>query len=107
VALVRQRPELTLVPPAALKLMLDAANGRAPAAEKPPTASQPSAVSHKKGGRYGNAPPSWWTARARAGEVKPGFNKEAILRPAKEDPRAPGGIFERVGSLLSELLDQG
>jgi hypothetical protein len=39
--------------------------------------------------------------------VTAGFTKEAILRPAKEDPRAPGGVFERVGSLLSELLDQG
>ena len=33
--------------------------------------------------------------------------KADILRPAKEDPRAPGGVFERVGSLLSDLLDQG
>ena len=32
---------------------------------------------------------------------------EEILRPAKEDPRGPGGIFERIGGLLSELLDQG
>jgi hypothetical protein len=108
VALVRQRPELTLVPPAALKLSLEMANGRGLTAEKPQTMSpQPSALSHKKSGRYGNAPPSWWTARARAGEVRPGFTKEAILRPTKEDPRAPGGIFERVGSLLSELIDQG
>jgi hypothetical protein len=38
--------------------------------------------------------------------VKPGFTKEEILRPAKEDPRAPGGIFERVGGLLSELLER-
>jgi hypothetical protein len=39
--------------------------------------------------------------------VKPGFTKEEILRPAPEDPRAAGGIFERVGALLSDLLDQG
>ena len=25
---------------------------------------------------------------------------------AKDDPRAPGGVFERVGGLLSELLDR-
>jgi transcription-repair coupling factor (superfamily II helicase) len=112
VALVRQRPELTLVPPAALKLMLDPAHGRGAMAERPLTGTatkspQPAGLSPKKGGRYGSAQPSWWTARARAGEVKPGFTKEAILRPDKEDPRAPGGIFERVGTLLSELLDQG
>jgi hypothetical protein len=38
--------------------------------------------------------------------VTAGFTKEEILRPAKEDPRAPGGIFERVGGLLSELLER-
>ncbi len=46
-------------------------------------------------------------ARAKESEVKPGFTKADILRPAKEDPRAPGGVFEQVGGLLSELLDQG
>ena len=109
VSLVRQRPDLTLVPPAALKLSLDVASGSGPTAEKPRTASHPpSAIGHAKGGeRQPAAPPSWWTSRARTGEVKPGFTKEDILRPAKEDPRAPGGVFERVGGLLSDLLDQG
>jgi hypothetical protein len=114
VALVRQRPELTLVPPAALRLTLDMANGSglmakaqgAQPAPKPSTIShQPSAISHKKG-KYANAAPSWWVARAKAGEVTAGFTKADILRPAKEDPRAPGGVFERVGALLSDLLDQ-
>jgi transcription-repair coupling factor (superfamily II helicase) len=105
VALVRQRPELTLVPPAGLKLNLDMADGKGLMAEKPRPSHKPSAISHKKGAsRVQGAAPSWWTARARAGEVKPGFTKEDILRPAKEDPRASGGIFERVGGLLSDLL---
>jgi hypothetical protein len=30
-----------------------------------------------------------------------------MLRPAKEDPRAEGGVFEQVGGLLSDLLHQG
>ena len=103
VALVRQRPELTLVPPAALRLTLDSAGGSgAPSA----VSRQPLPVSHKKRGRYADAAPSWWVARAKAGEVKPGFTKADILRPAKEDPRAPGGVFERVGALLSDLLEQ-
>jgi len=38
--------------------------------------------------------------------VEAGFTKADMLRPAKEDPRAPGGVFERVGALLSDLLDQ-
>jgi hypothetical protein len=45
-------------------------------------------------------------ARAKTGEVTAGFTKANILKPAKEDPRAPGGVFERVGALLSDLLDQ-
>ena len=31
--------------------------------------------------------------------------QEEILRSPREDPRAPGGVFERVGGLLSELLE--
>jgi transcription-repair coupling factor (superfamily II helicase) len=117
VSLVRQRPELGLVPPAALKLTLDRTElhgaGRADTAwahaGKPPPqppADRPAAWP-AKGGRMPRpqVAPSWWVARARAGEVKPGFTKQAILRPANDDPRAPGGVFEQVGGLLTELLD--
>jgi hypothetical protein len=48
--------------------------------------------------------PSWWTARATAGEVKAGFTKAEILKAKPDDPRAPGGVFERVGALLSDML---
>jgi transcription-repair coupling factor (superfamily II helicase) len=106
VTLVRQRSDLALVPPAALRLTLTEAGGsRLGAGER--TRPQPPALSPRRGGaRDSAAAPSWGTARARAGEVKPGFTKEEILRPAKEDPRAPGGIFERVGGLLSDLLER-
>jgi hypothetical protein len=67
--------------------------------------AQKSAPGRKGGGRTQTAP-SWWTARAREGAVTPGFSKEEILKPAKDDPRAPGGIFEQVGGVLSELLDR-
>jgi len=109
VSLVRQRPELTLVPPAALKLTLKEAGGwRLEAGRSRPSSSlQPPASSLRKSGGRSQAAPSWWTARAREGEVKPGFTKQEMTRPAKEDPRAPGGVFERVGGLLSDLLDQG
>jgi len=78
------------------------------AGRRAPGSHQPSAVPPgKRGSRPQAAPPSWWTARAREGEVKPGFTKAEILKSAKEDPRAPGGVFERVGALLSDLLDRG
>jgi len=82
VHLLRARPDVTLTPPASVRLDL----------RKARTAPQPT---------------SWWTARARAGEVTPGFSKGEILRPAPEDPRAPGGVLHRVGDLLSSLLREG
>jgi len=48
---------------------------------------------------------SWWTARATAGEVTAGFSRDEILKPAKEDPRAEGGVFSRVAALLRELSE--
>jgi transcription-repair coupling factor (superfamily II helicase) len=87
VALVRQRRDLTLVPPAALRLNLDGAQDLKSAARL-----------RNQRGR------SWWTARAKETEVRPGFTKAEMTRTAKEDPRATGGLFERVGSVLSELL---
>jgi len=87
VALVRQRGDLTLVPPAALKVNLDGARDSV----RP--------VLRNQRGR------SWWTARAKDTEVRPGFTKQEMTRVAKDDPRAPGGVFERVGGVLSELLE--
>ena len=49
--------------------------------------------------------PAWWTARATAGEVTPGFSKAEILKPKEEDPRAPGGILQRVEELLEDLRE--
>jgi len=46
---------------------------------------------------------SWWTARAKAGEVTPGFSREVILAPGALDPRAPDGLFDRLGDVLTEL----
>jgi transcription-repair coupling factor (superfamily II helicase) len=105
VALVRQRPDLTLVPPAALRLSLDVADGSGRMAQRPAT-TQPAAPGHGRGRTRSQGAPSWWTARALAGDVTPGFTKEEMTRPARENPRAPGGVFERVGGLLSELLDR-
>jgi transcription-repair coupling factor (superfamily II helicase) len=110
VALVRRRSDLTLIPPAGLKLMLSEAGGSRLEVGK--TAANLKANRPQPPGKrsasltQSAAAPSWWTARARAGEVKPGFTKAEILKPAKDDPRAPGGVFERVGQLLSEILGE-
>ncbi len=95
---VQQRGDVMLVPPATLKLDL-----------KKPVAPKPSAPAPKPAlplGRKGKDPVasgSWWAARAQAGEVAPGFTKDEIMRPAKEDPRAEDGVFTRVSGLLREL----
>jgi transcription-repair coupling factor (superfamily II helicase) len=96
VALVRQRTDLTLVPTAALRLTLPDPK----AGQSPP--SQASAPVKKVRGQSTGAT-SWWTARARSGEVAPGFTKREILRTATDDPRSPGGVFDSLGDLLNEL----
>jgi transcription-repair coupling factor (superfamily II helicase) len=96
VSLVRQRPDLTLAPPASLKLSLT----------RPAAGATPSPAPSRRPGTRGpreSGASSWWTARARTGEVAPGFTKQDILRTVHDDPRAPEGLFERLGELLSEL----
>jgi transcription-repair coupling factor (superfamily II helicase) len=89
--LVQQRGDLRLIPPATLKLDLKAAESARKPAGRPLGRRDP-----VSGG-------SWWTARARAGEVAPGFTRDEIMRPAKDDPRREGGLFIRVSGLLREL----
>jgi len=86
VSLVRERSDLSLVPPSSLRLTLAPEGGKVQPVSRP------------------GATVSWWTARARAGAVTPGFSKAEMLKPAHEDPRTRVGMFEQVGGLLSELL---
>ncbi|MGH9313588.1 MAG: transcription-repair coupling factor [Vicinamibacterales bacterium] len=79
IRMVRARNDVKLAPPASLKLDL---RGARPDVR-----------------RSG----SWWTARATAGEVAPGFTREEMTRAPETDPRARDGLFERLGSLLDEL----
>ncbi len=117
VHLVRERPDLQLIPPVSLKLDLAKPSQVSPASgltlkqahhqhlakgvrPQPGAGSQPSASIRRV-----KAEPAWWTARATAGEVTPGFSKAEILKAEAEDPRAPGGILERVTDLLEELRE--
>ena len=111
VNLVRRRPDLTILPPSGLKLSLDGADtskgsgirDQGSGGRSAPARSQlPTAGGRKKRPEIA---PSWWTARAKDGEVRPGFTKAEILRAKPDDPRAPGGVFERVGGLLAEMLE--
>jgi hypothetical protein len=105
---VQERADVTLVPPASLKLDLKGPSeasrvGSARSAGR-------KAQDHGMAGRKAADPVaagSWWAARARAGEVAPGFTRDQILRPAKEDPRGESGVFSRVGGLLRELSAGG
>src|SRR5262249_56741181 len=107
VALVRRRPDLTLVPPAALRLNLDGIRDSGFGTRRDSvTAGKTNPKSQIPNPKRAPAP-SWWVARAKEVEVKPGFTKAEMTRPPAENPRAPGGVFERVGGLLSDLLDQG
>jgi transcription-repair coupling factor (superfamily II helicase) len=100
--LVQERGDLTMIPPATLKLDMRAASTPA----KPPAGSAaPAPGGRRMKGRGADpvAGGSWWAARANAGEVTSGFTREEIMRPAKDDPRAAGGLFSKVEGLLREL----
>jgi transcription-repair coupling factor (superfamily II helicase) len=106
---IAARGDTTLVPPATIKLDLRAGRPAGTTATAPRRAGSgghvpvgPGAVGTKARARQSSGA-SWWTARATAGEVKAGFTKEEILKPPKEDPSAPGGVFTRVRGLLAEL----
>ena len=104
---ISARGDTTLVPPATIRLDLrpKAATVMGSAGARPSAgmvkAPQPPLGTKAKARQSTGA--SWWTARATAGEVTAGFTKDEILKPPKEDPSAPGGVFARVRGLLAEL----
>ena len=73
--LVQGRPDLTLLPPAVLRLSLDGVPAR--------TAGRASDSVRASGGSV-----AWWAA---------------IAPEEPQDPSAPGGLFERLGELLDQL----
>jgi hypothetical protein len=93
---VASRADTTLVPPGTIKLDVR------PVSPKPQGRAPQAPLGTKARARQGTGA-SWWTARATVGEVTSGFTKDEILKPPKEDPNAPGGVFTRVRGLLAEL----
>jgi transcription-repair coupling factor (superfamily II helicase) len=102
---IQARGDVVLLPPATLRLDLRGAE-RGSSDKKVGLPAKPVAQRPRKGGDP-VAGGSWWAARAKGGEVAPGFTRDEILRPAKEDPRADGGLFVRVSNLLRELSSGG
>jgi len=96
VNVVSRWPGATLVPPVSVKLDVEAPLNVKAREER----GQPRTGARMKRGDSG---PSWWTARATAGEVKAGFTKAEILHKPEADPRAEGGMFSRLEGLLREL----
>jgi hypothetical protein len=98
IALVEERGDLQLVPPNSLKLDL-----KKESASAQPRQTKGRATAGHPGLTKKNRKPGWWTARATAGEVTPGFTKAEIEKKAPEDPRAPDGVLKKVTDLLEEL----
>jgi transcription-repair coupling factor (superfamily II helicase) len=88
-SLVTRRRDVTLAPPATLKLDLREASQGGP----------------RRATGAGRWQASWWTARATSGDVAPGFTRDEILVPQRDDPRAEDGLLPRVGGFLSELAE--
>jgi transcription-repair coupling factor (superfamily II helicase) len=124
VKVVHEYPGAILVPPSSLKLDLDAAisgEGSRLARQsgdlkvsgyQSPARSTGGGAGHdiaryqgsrRPSGLRGEAQSSWWTSRATAGTVTGGFTKEAVLKQPERDPRAEGGLFERLEALLRAL----
>ena len=111
--LIRERGDLQLVPPVSLKMDLKKPSSLPPATPKRAESGReggdrgPGTGDRARRGPYRKqrSEPAWWAVRATASEVTPGFSKAEILKPKAEDPRAPGGVLERVTDLLEDLRD--
>jgi transcription-repair coupling factor (superfamily II helicase) len=105
VNLLKKRPDVQMLPPAVLRLDLKHAGGATVAPVLTGGGRRAAPGAGKLGRSTEKPPPSWWTKRATA-EVAPGFTKENLTRQAADDPRAQGGLFDRVLGLLTELSDR-
>jgi transcription-repair coupling factor (superfamily II helicase) len=87
IQLVQRRRDIALVPPAVLRFDLakNAELAKQARVRRDPTPSR-----------------SWWTARATAGTVAPGFSKEEVLAAANPDALG-AAVFQPLMTLLADL----
>jgi transcription-repair coupling factor (superfamily II helicase) len=102
---IESRGDLTLLPPAVLRLDLDRTVQPAKRPEKRPaqTAKPGPAGTILVKKPKPDESRSWWTARATSDEVTPGFTRESIEAEQPADPMADGGLFERLSQILGQL----
>jgi transcription-repair coupling factor (superfamily II helicase) len=96
--LVQSRGDLTLLPPAVLRLDLSKQIA-APEASRSLGVGKATLAGTPQVGPAA----SWWTTRATAGEVTPGFTREAMVSEAGLDRAAATRLFERLGEVLGQL----
>jgi hypothetical protein len=111
VKVIGATPGATLVPPASVKIDLDASVAGPARPAGPPRASTiRGGTRPAPGGRVPRSgsgeTSSWWTARATAGEVTGGFTKEEILKTPEKNPRGEDGMFARLERFLESLEDR-
>ena len=103
--LVQSRADLTLLPPAVLRMDLErpVTPPDAPARRPPSRPTPLGRLRPKRDPAPELVSDSWWTSRATADEVTLGFTRETVTAEAALDPAAPGGLFERLGKVLGHL----
>ncbi len=102
--LVQSRGDLTLLPPAILRVDLGRPSAPPRNAAARPAVIPPGRLRPKPGSPAEGPSPSWWIARATAGEVTSGFNRETLTADDTPfDPAAKDGLFERLQWVLTQL----
>ena len=102
--LVQSRGDLTLLPPAILRLDLSRPSAAPRNAPARPAVIPPGRLRPKAGAAPAGPATSWWIARATAGEVTSGFNRETLTADDTPfDPAARDGLFERLKWVLTQL----
>jgi len=93
--LVQARADLTLLPPAVLRIDLTASDAQGPPSDRAGRSSKRSAHEIEDDS-------SWWTARATSA-VAPGFTREEVLAKPAPTTDETGSLFRRLGRVLDEL----
>jgi transcription-repair coupling factor (superfamily II helicase) len=103
ISLLNRRPDLTLVPPSSLRLTATQPMTAPAFATRRSERAVPPAKNIGRKTEIKQA--SWWTQRATSGTVTPGFNREALAKPARTPWDEPSRLFSQLRDVLTELSD--